>query len=46
MITGKVRASGAIEVKVSANRYSFHAPINASSPVVTIAGAVSGNRIQ
>jgi len=45
MITGSVRASGWIEVKVRANRYSFQAPMKASRPVVTSAGAVSGSMI-
>src|SRR3569833_674007 len=39
--TGTVRAE-LLEVKVSANRYSFHAAMKASSPVVTRAGHSSG----
>src|SRR3569833_2487397 len=39
--TGTVRAA-LLEVKVSANRYSFHAAMKASSPVVTRAGHSSG----
>ncbi len=45
MATGTVCAALSKAVKVSANRYSFHAPIKASKPVVTSAGAVSGRRI-
>src|SRR5690625_4227042 len=43
MATGTVRAAGSMLVNVSANRYSFHAWMNASRPVVTSAGAVSGS---
>ena len=43
--TGIVLDCGAIDVNVSANRYSFQAAIKASNPVVTSAGAVKGNRI-
>ena len=43
--TGIVLAPGAIVVKVSAKMYSFQAAMKASSPDVTIAGAVSGNKI-
>jgi hypothetical protein len=45
MATGTVRAWGSIEVKVRAKSYSFQAAINASRPVVTRAGMVSGSRI-
>ncbi|MNC38864.1 hypothetical protein D3C75_874950 [compost metagenome] len=41
MATGTVRLSPEI-INVSANMNSFHAPINASSPVVTSAGARIG----
>src|SRR5690242_9555833 len=39
--TGTVRFSG-VSVNVSANRNSFHAATNASSPVLTSAGAITG----
>ena len=41
MATGTVRMS-LEDVKVSANRNSFHAPMKASRPVVTSAGHISG----
>ena len=41
MVTGTVRVS-VEEVKVTAKRNSFHAAINASSPVVTSAGHMNG----
>ena len=44
--TVTVRAAGSTEVNVRANRYSFHAEMKANKPVVTSAGAVSGNRIK
>lgn len=45
MATGIVLACVSILVKVKANKYSFQAAIKAKSPVVTIAGAVSGINI-
>ena len=41
--TGTVRMDSVL-VNVSANRNSFHAPMNASRPVVTIAGHKSGRK--
>ena len=41
MLTGTVRWLSS-DTKVSANRNSFHAPMKASRPVETIAGASSG----
>src|SRR3569623_1846787 len=41
MATGTVRAE-LLELKVSAKRYSFHAAMKASRPVVTNAGRSSG----
>ena len=45
MATVTVCAAGLVMVKLSAKRYSFHELTNASSPVVTSAGASSGSRI-
>ena len=44
MATGTVRWV-LLEVKVSANRNSFHAAMKASSPVLTSAGHISGKKI-